>query len=352
MAVNSKKITEENNIPSPIQLGRLLLDSLVNCSSPKYIPCNWTLARLKEQGILYIALWADRKGYISLSTDVLAQRKQLESKALVGLMQTELALERLSKVLADKVEFILYKGYSLANTIYPQAYLRPATDIDILVRVKDVHRLDTILRANHYCRYAHWVRGELPFQVSYLDPDENFVEAHFSLTQANRRLPQNELAWQESEIVSGIRMFKPEMNLLALAMHAETHHFCLPIMNYIDPALLAISNPWEPSKLHYLAKINQCQRSLGVFLAQTYCFLPDSWKNDQIYRLFHTAGTANIGIIRNLSSLIASAKPNFWLPILRALIVFLYATSFSAFIRSARDYFKGGDIDLFQNHQS
>jgi len=352
MAVNSKKITEENNIPSPVQLGRLLLDSLINCSPPKYIPCNWTLTRLKEQGILYIALWADRKGYISLSTDVIAQRKQLESEALVGLMQTELALKRLSKILANKAEFIVYKGFSLANTIYPQAHLRPAADIDVLVREKDVHRLDTILRANRYCRYAHWVRGELPFQISYLDPDENFIEAHFSLTQANRRLPQNELVWQESEIVSGLRMFKPEMNLLALAMHAETHHFCLPIMNYIDSALLAISNPWEPSKLHHLARMNQCQRSLGVFLRETCRFLPDSWRNDQMNRLFHTAGTGNSRFIRSLSSLMASAKPSPWLSVLRALVVFLYTPSFSSFIRSARDHFVSKSIDLFQECKS
>jgi hypothetical protein len=339
MPETCQRISEKNNTPSPVQLTRLLLESLLEWSPPEHIPCNWTLARLKEQGILYIALWADRKGYISLSTDIIARHRKLENEALIGSMQSELAIRRLQKLLKNKVEFIVYKGYSLAKALYSPPQLRPATDIDILVRAQDAHRLEAILMANKYRRHADWVRGGMPFQASYLDPDENFIEAHFSLTQATRRPPQNELAWRESVVKNGIRIFKPEMNLLALALHAETHHFCLPIMNHIDAVLLAMRNPWEPTKLSSLAELNRCQRTLGVFLAQAYRFVPDSLKNDQIQRLFHIAGSPDIPLVRGLSTLIASTRQRLCLPLLRALIVFFYAPSFSAFVRSARDHF-------------
>jgi hypothetical protein len=74
----------------------------------------------------------------------------------------EAELERLvAKLAAEGVRALLFKGAPLAYTIYPEAYLRPRCDTDILVPYAQREQADSALRAAGYRPDEHAAGGEL-----------------------------------------------------------------------------------------------------------------------------------------------------------------------------------------------
>lgn len=343
MNLPAKKYHEHNTSPSPIKLGQIILSSALKRTPVTNIPCNWTAERLSEERLLYLALRADKGGHLSLDTTIISRRSEFVNEALTGLMQAEVAVRRLTKFLSGRVEFILFKGLALADSVYPAPHLRPCADVDILAHPQKATVLDRILLDAGYRRLLSSLRGGTLFKSSYLDPDDYYVEVHFHISPPDRRKPQSALAFEESRYEGEIRVFSAEMHLVALTLHAESHHFSLPLLNYLDVALMAIFKPWEPEKLYQLVSRHQCLRSLAVLLSRAEELIPEDVWEDELSRLFAIPGRLNTNLIRRVSSRISTTRFHPLFPILRGAVLFLSLPSFPSFFRSLVTRLRGQD---------
>ncbi|HEV3217122.1 MAG TPA: nucleotidyltransferase family protein [Vicinamibacterales bacterium] len=76
--------------------------------------------------------------------------RELRAAAIVEALRTH-ELRRVVVALADHdISALLFKGAALAHSVYPQPYLRPSTDSDILIRPRDRDTFFDILRRMGY----------------------------------------------------------------------------------------------------------------------------------------------------------------------------------------------------------
>ena len=98
-----------------------------------------------------------------------------------GIVARELLVQRdLQSVLAalhtDGVPALVFKGSSLAYTIYPQPWLRSRLDTDVLIRKEDVTAASRVLEQCGYMRSDAISTGELvSHQIAFTRIDENGI---------------------------------------------------------------------------------------------------------------------------------------------------------------------------------
>lgn len=98
-------------------------------------------------------------------------------EAIYGIWR-EQALDRIFNILEhERVEYLLMKGAALSLTHYPEPYLRPRADTDLLISPKQVQRVKQILKETGY-EFAHKDIGNtLRHQMDLIIPlAENFVD--------------------------------------------------------------------------------------------------------------------------------------------------------------------------------
>jgi len=134
------------------------------------------------------------------------------------------------------IETIVLKGGQLAETNYPHPALRPADDIDLLIRPGDARAAAAELDSAGFR-----LQEKSATANKYLYPDtEVFLEVHSDLQTPVRRNPafaiRIEDFWRGS-IPARIaeaetRILSPEINLLYLAAHLSHHSFSRLIWFY------------------------------------------------------------------------------------------------------------------------
>lgn len=113
------------------------------------------IARANYHGlspILYYLLRKAAPGNSKFSFLLEKLRKEYIEQTAITMAYDNL-LSGVQTILSEEaVEFIVFKGYILANLIYPEPNTRPFSDIDILIRKRDFHKTVRILRENGFIR--------------------------------------------------------------------------------------------------------------------------------------------------------------------------------------------------------
>jgi hypothetical protein len=159
-------------------------------------------------------------------------------------------LARLLKSFAcDDVPVMPLKGPVLAENFYPDAALRPFTDLDLLTRREHVERVDDLLRRLGYRRIAddHSFDFDVAYDRAtlYRSPSGVHVDLHWSL------LSEPRYSWNESEAqrvwdravpiqVAGEEALSlcPEDLFLYLCVHLAVHHSLAGLLWYYDLFLI------------------------------------------------------------------------------------------------------------------
>lgn len=122
--------------------------------------------------------------------NVVEALKETYTSSVVGTLTADRQLAGIAGEFGQQgIEFLVLKGAALAKTVYPDPFLRPGSDLDILVRPGDVRRARKALEAAGYrCEYPFYEVSEKLFceeQFRYRDrkADYRFLELHWSLSQ-------------------------------------------------------------------------------------------------------------------------------------------------------------------------
>ncbi|MGQ0809747.1 MAG: nucleotidyltransferase family protein [Nitrospiraceae bacterium] len=168
----------------------------------------------------------------------------VESYAQVGALNTRI-LDRLAAVgmlfQREQIDFLLLKGADLISRLYGIRGIRPLSDVDLLVREKDLPRIDTLLQSSGfvqqidgnpaYCSLADHVMLDITTDLWYLDQTD--------LSKLwERAIPRR----------IGGRMMKcmgSEDLVLYLTAYAVIHRGQLSPSFYTDLALLLQREPVE-----------------------------------------------------------------------------------------------------------
>ncbi len=156
--------------------------------------------------------------------------------------------EVLRRFAASGIDPLVFKGPALAATAYPDAKLRPFTDLDLLVRPADARAADAALTEAGFERIdplpqrfaARWERYG-PFQAPHQNaigyvrgkgtPGVVAVDLHWGLASRYFLFPMDtEELWARRvplrlDAAAPAYTFSPEDTLLFLCVHAAKHHW-------------------------------------------------------------------------------------------------------------------------------
>ncbi len=206
---------------------------------------NWdyiisTAARNRLDALLYHSL-DQLKFFDQLPSPI---QREFEDRYRRTVLNTEVYLEiagRLARDFArEKIDLVVLRGLSLGMAVYGKPYLRPFSDLDLLIRKKDILPAAAILRKAGFAGLP----GTLPpnyflkyhLHLSFKDRERGAIaELHWALDH-----PYTLYAVDYDSLLSrkreaefrGIRIpvLTPEDNLLALSLHLRKHCQFLPAL--------------------------------------------------------------------------------------------------------------------------
>lgn len=168
------------------------------------------------------------------------------------------AQEQINAALAAKgIPCLWLKGIVLAQTIYPEPWLRPMADLDVLIPYE---RRDEAFRVVQDAGFHLWQSDDMPAFIAlnrrqthllshhYVlqggPSDAVTVELHYGLLGESESVPARErLAgfWEQSQVdAAGFRALKPEAQVLYLCAHTVLQHgeTDFRLLRYLDLHLL------------------------------------------------------------------------------------------------------------------
>ena len=183
--------------------------------------------------LLYVQLQKYNKE-ISQNSDIqnyLKERKPLFlSNAVHSVRQEVIEKEIINLLSAEQVPAIVMKGNEIAKEIYNDPNCRISSDIDILIKMSDALKADTILTEAGYSRTDE---KPLEFWFSrihhavYVHPQKNdFIEMHWNFGIPSFFNLTSEVIWGEVVYTdSGQIKLSPDMMLILLLVHHHMHAF-------------------------------------------------------------------------------------------------------------------------------
>ena len=223
-----------------------------------------------RQGLGPLAFWCLQD---AAALDVLPERVAADWRDAFELTRARNALllsetERLLHAFeAASIPVSCLKGALFAETIYPHPATRPMTDIDLLVRPRDVARAAQIIHERGYCHAPTagldrvYVRGS----SQGVQPFDAVVELHHDLLTGqvrNRKVARLRLdqLWAEAipAQVGAARCsaLGPEHSVLFLAAHMAVHHGQFRILWLADLAYYLLRGP----AVNWARLVEQAQR--------------------------------------------------------------------------------------------
>ncbi|MBN1620220.1 nucleotidyltransferase family protein [candidate division WOR-3 bacterium] len=152
----------------------------------------------------------------------------------------------------EKLEFMLLKGFHVAERVYGGLKKRPMQDIDILVRKEDAERADRIL--SEFASPERWNRTWIEkhgYHMGYLKPvctgrQEKAVkiELHWNILPPESPFCfSTEDIWEKAQTMriskKEIKVMSKEHLLLYLCLHLSFQHiFCLKLIHLLDIAII------------------------------------------------------------------------------------------------------------------
>jgi hypothetical protein len=132
------------------------------------------------------------------------------------------------------IDVLVLKGPVLSKLVYPSLGVRCMHDIDIIIKEDDWDKVKDLFFASGYrlpdtlpeltskdiARYVQYFR-----QIEFFRDKCIPVEIHFRLFNMGI-LKSEQWLWQNTSVLESIKIPSPEILLLHLCIHANTHNFC------------------------------------------------------------------------------------------------------------------------------
>jgi len=165
--------------------------------------------------------------------------QRLKNAYYTNLRYNTLLYRELNKVLSafksEGVQVILLKGAALAELVYKNIALRSMSDIDILVKQKDLSTVEKILRQLHYrlspyvlpsSKWYIWVEHVPPYIKS--NDITIRIEIHLDIATHYKANIQTTKVWENAlpvtiAGVNNVLVLPPEELLIRLCLHASKH---------------------------------------------------------------------------------------------------------------------------------
>ncbi len=178
------------------------------------------------------------------------------------------------------IPHIVIKGLALAYSLYAQPWMRPRSDTDLLVRERDIPRLDALFRAEGYALLPH-VRGEVTLPQRHYHRVEasgfrHNWDLHWRLTASHvlADAPRDGELWAGArplEAIGGAEVPAWPHALMIACVHRLAHHHDDPRLIWLWDIrlLLEAMSPGDISTFERLARsapapAAACGRSLAV----------------------------------------------------------------------------------------
>lgn len=201
------------------------------------------------------------------------ERSQLaRAQAAMGLRTKAVLSEALRLCARAGIPALPLKGPLLGARLYPEAHLRPTSDVDLLVPAADRDAvLEVLVQAgaqlqrqaelDYYGEHHHHVNVALHGIL---------IEVHFrASTNFGVELASEPLlARSRPATVSGVhtRLLEPHDELGYLALHAAAHNLVRDVL-LLDLARFAAQQPMDAAVLHERARSWNLERAIGAALA-------------------------------------------------------------------------------------
>ncbi|MFC1654280.1 nucleotidyltransferase family protein [Myxococcota bacterium] len=230
--------------------------------------------------------------------DILAELKLHYQVGAGAVILSEQAMINATRVLSEAgLEYLPLKGAVFRHLLYDDSSLRPAVDIDILVKSKDYDEASRAMDKAGYERLLdndnRPVSMENCYERSYLHPDIKgfgaLIEIHNGFAQDDRYRPAYQQIWEraltppemlericrrastisELPFGDGARLLDPEDTLTHLFIHAAMHMFHLPLRSFVDMKLLI--ERWNPDWVKLTDRVGQAGVRGGAYLCLDIC---------------------------------------------------------------------------------
>lgn len=161
---------------------------------------------------------------------------------------------------AANIQAAVMRGLSMAYTYYPQPYLRPMVDVDVLVKKDDYARVEKALSL-HGHKPVMRLRSQLVYRLN-----RTMIEVHRSLLTPTRYrwLTDGQMllgSLRTVELCRGhITCLSLENELWGSLIHSFTHHGLTRMISLVDIALLARQPSLDWTQLVRLCKQTRLSR--------------------------------------------------------------------------------------------
>ncbi|MGQ9706334.1 MAG: nucleotidyltransferase family protein [bacterium] len=173
------------------------------------------------------------------------------------------------KEMLSNIDFIIFKGISLSETLYPMPFLRPQGDIDIIVPSEEVHYAIGLLKDGGY-RPIRKPNVSFELSLCMIPPrkGERLIDMHFGFRRRDlMEVEYSELLSNAYKTDMGFFLNRPA-SLVSLALHAHYHWFSLPLINWLDVIILISKmSDVEINLAKKLADIWGLSKSLSIIIS-------------------------------------------------------------------------------------
>jgi len=176
-------------------------------------------------------------------------KKEFKLRYITSLSQyiyLEYAFKELaSKLINEKTEFVPLKGFALAGFLYKDPTVRPVTDIDILVKQEDLHKIHKILAKHGYKKTFAGLSDKYyrEYHCHYMYVKNGIlIEVHWALSfDKPNKIVIPEL-WERTDDfkIHGLTLknLSKEDTLLALLLHQRRFDKPLYLKTLLDISIL------------------------------------------------------------------------------------------------------------------
>lgn len=173
------------------------------------------------------------------------------------------------------IKIILFKGLSLSNQLYGDAFFRPTRDLDLYVDEKDLYQADSIIQLFGYKRFKpdfdlnetqkQQLKKHLHHFSYFKAENKVLIELHWQLFTPESLFNKREagISFNILSEQDGWYHFKPEWLLHYLMVHAAMHHWFKLIWLY-DMDTLIRQNKIDWDEFVRLEKIFGNERMVHV----------------------------------------------------------------------------------------
>ncbi len=220
-------------------------------------------------------------GYVLPSALATALRSRVAAEAAAAAVRDREAVRVLGSLARGKIQHAVIKGLALAYTVYPQPWMRPRSDTDLLVKEDDLDRLDRVFRDEGYELLPH-VRGDLILPQRHFCKTEAVGEfrhnwdVHWRMTSSHvlSDAPPEEEVWEHLRAIDALGSAQAPAAphaLMIACIHRLAHHHDDPRLIWLwDIRLLLEAMPagevnlFAQQAARHPAAAAACGRSLTV----------------------------------------------------------------------------------------